>query len=108
AHYYHYYEFSNDRPIVHMVRRHCGVRTERYKLIHFYNLDEWELYDLEADPKEMRNIYSDHQYAGVVEDLKGKLRDLQEKFEVPDDRGSVAADPPWLKKALENRGKKTN
>jgi arylsulfatase A-like enzyme len=43
--YYHYYEF----PAVHSVRRHYGVRDQRYKLIHFYNLDEWELYDLAED-----------------------------------------------------------
>ncbi|MCK7537964.1 MAG: DUF4976 domain-containing protein [Marinilabiliales bacterium] len=45
--YYHYYEY----PDVHMVKRHYGVRTKRYKLIHFYNdIDAWELYDLEKDP----------------------------------------------------------
>ena len=42
--YYHYYEY----PGFHMVKRHYGVRTDRYKLIHFYyDIDEWELYDLE-------------------------------------------------------------
>ena len=52
--YYHFYEY----PAEHMVKRHYGVRTDRYKLIHFYNdIDEWELYDLQADPTEMRNIY---------------------------------------------------
>jgi hypothetical protein len=41
--YYHYYEY----PSVHMVKRHYGVRTDRYKLIHFYyDVDEWEMYDL--------------------------------------------------------------
>lgn len=30
--YYHYYDY----PTYHMVRKHDGVRTERYKLIHFY------------------------------------------------------------------------
>ena len=45
--YYHYYEY----PAVHSVQRHYGVRTERYKLIYFYNdIDEWELYDLEEGP----------------------------------------------------------
>ena len=47
AMYYHYYEY----PAVHSVKRHYGIRTERYKLIHFYNdIDEWELYDLKTDP----------------------------------------------------------
>ena len=30
--YYHYYDYPN----YHLVRKHDGVRTERYKLIHFY------------------------------------------------------------------------
>ena len=41
-----------------MVKRHYGIRTERYKLIHFYNYINWrELYDLQADPTEMHNLY---------------------------------------------------
>ena len=42
--YYHYYEY----PAEHSVKRHYGVRDDRYKLIHFYNdIDVWELYDLQ-------------------------------------------------------------
>ena len=52
--YYHYYEY----PGIHMVKRHYGVKTKKYKLIHFYyDVDEWELYDLENDPQEMNNVY---------------------------------------------------
>ena len=51
--YYHYYEY----PSWHSVKRHYGIRTEKYKLIHFYNdVDEWELYDMEKDPQEMKNM----------------------------------------------------
>ncbi|MCA9033458.1 MAG: DUF4976 domain-containing protein, partial [Planctomycetaceae bacterium] len=96
AHYYQYYEFLNDRKTPHMVRRHYGVRTDRYKLIHYYNVDEWELYDLEADPREMRNIYAEPQYADIIKQLKQQITDLQGELEVPDDRGSVEADPPCL------------
>ena len=54
--YYTYYEY----PSVHMVKRHYGIRTDRYKLIHFYyDIDEWELFDLKNDPNEMNNIYDD-------------------------------------------------
>ena len=54
--YYHFYEY----PAEHMVKRHYGVRTDRYKLIHFYNdIDMWELYDLQSDPMEMHNIYNE-------------------------------------------------
>ena len=51
--YYHFYEY----PAEHMVKRHYGVRTDRYKLIHFYNdINWWELYDLQADPSECTYI----------------------------------------------------
>ncbi len=75
--YYHYYEY----PAVHSVKRHYGVRTERYKLIHFYNdIDEWELYDLEKDPDEMRNVYNDPAYAATVKELTAELKRLREKY----------------------------
>ena len=52
--YYHYYEY----PSVHMVPRHYGIRTETHKLMHFYQFgEEWEIYDLEADPDELTNLY---------------------------------------------------
>ncbi len=75
--YYHYYEFPNE----HMVKRHYGIRTDRYKLIHFYNdIDEWEFFDLQKDPEEMTNKYSDAEYAEVVKDLKERLIKLQEQY----------------------------
>ncbi|WP_237225831.1 sulfatase [Rubinisphaera sp. JC750] len=98
AHYYQYYEFEADRRTAHMVRRHRGVRTDRYKLIDFYNLGEWELYDLENDPREMRSVYGDPEYAQVQKDLKAKLEKLAEELEVPDDRGSVPKNPPILQR----------
>ena len=58
--YYHYYAF----PSIHMVARHYGIRTERYKLIRFYEFDEWELYDLERDPEELVNRYGDPEFLG--------------------------------------------
>ena len=75
--YYHYYEY----PAVHSVKRHYGVRTQRYKLIHFYNdIDEWELYDLKTDPDEMQNVYSDPQYADVVKELTAELTRLRAQY----------------------------
>ncbi|WP_300437466.1 sulfatase [Christiangramia sp.] len=77
--YYHYYDF----PAFHMVKRHYGVRTERYKLIHFYDdIDTWELYDLKTDPKEENNLYGDPEYAEVQENLHQELEELQKKYEV--------------------------
>ena len=71
--YYHYYEF----PAVHMVAKHYGVRMERYKLIHYYETDEWECFDLETDPGEMESVYADPEYAGIVAELKTELARLQ-------------------------------
>ena len=75
--FYHYYEF----PDVHMVKRHYGVRTERYKLIHFYHdIDAWELYDLERDPGELKNVYAEPAYAAVRRDLERELLRLQKLY----------------------------
>ena len=77
--YYHYYEY----PAVHMVNKHEGVFDGRYKLMHFYELDEWELYDLEKDPNELNSIYVDPDYADVVDRLKQELQRLKQQNKVP-------------------------
>lgn len=78
--YYHFYEY----PAEHMVKRHYGIRTGRYKLIHFYNdIDVWELYDLQNDPTEMHNLYGQQEYEPLVEDLKAQLQKLQEQYNDP-------------------------
>ena len=75
--YYHYYEY----PGAHMVKRHYGVRTKRYKLIHFYHdIDAWELYDLERDPHELNNVYDDPRYASIVKELKAELQRLRKHY----------------------------
>lgn len=94
--YYHYYEFHGNRRTAHMVRRHYGIRTDRFKLIHFYNLDEWELFDLHSDPREMKSLHDEPEYASVMDDLKERVAALQVKYKVPDDRGSVPKVPPVL------------
>ena len=76
--YYHYYEF----PFWHHVQPHYGIRTQKYTLAHFYyNIDVWELYDLEKDPGQVNNIYNDPNYAEVTTELKLKLKNLMIKFE---------------------------
>ena len=63
------------------VHPHYGVRTDRYKLIHFYGeLDVWELYDLEKDPHELTNVYGDAEYSDITETLLEQLRTLQREF----------------------------
>ena len=80
--YYHYYEY----PAVHMVNKHEGVRTSRYKLINFYELGEWELYDLEKDPHEMHSVYAEPAYAETVKELKAELARLRDYYHVPPNR----------------------
>lgn len=80
--YYHYYEY----PAVHEVKRHYGVRTARYKLIHFYyDIDEWELYDLEKDPHELNSVYTDPAYATIRITLDKKLNELRKKYKESDE-----------------------
>ena len=78
--YYHFYEY----PAEHMVKRHYGVRTDRFKLIHFYNdIDTWELYDLKEDPTEMHNLYGNSDYTSIVDSLKETMLELQEQYNDP-------------------------
>ena len=78
--YYHYYEF----PAEHMVKRHYGVRTDRYKLMHFYNdIDVWELYDLQNDPMEMNNIYNKPGTEEITKQLMDELHKLQKQYNDP-------------------------
>lgn len=81
--YYHYYQGKDS---THRVHRHRGVRTERYKLIHFYTVTDgpaWELYDLEQDPHEVRNIAGDPESSEIVERLKAELARLERQYSVP-------------------------
>lgn len=80
--YYTYYEY----PSIHMVKRHYGIRTDRYKLIHFYyDVDEWELYDLSSDPQEMKNVYGDPEYSNIRAEMHRKLDDLRAAYNDSDE-----------------------
>ena len=74
--YYHYHGF----PAVHMVARHYGIRTERYKLIRFYQFDEWEFYDLVEDPDELENLFGDPRYIDEIAVLAERLGRLREYY----------------------------
>lgn len=78
--YYHFYEY----PAEHAVRRHFGVRTDRYKLIHYYNdFNAWEMFDLQEDPNEMHNIYGQPGTEEITKKLKAELSRLQEYYDDP-------------------------
>ncbi len=75
--YYRYYHY----PFHHQVQPHYGVRTLRYKLIYFNKLNAWELYDLETDPHELKNVYADEKYKEIVKDLKVELTKLRKEVD---------------------------
>ena len=85
--YYHFYE----NPGFHGVARHYGVRTERYKLVYYYVNDEWELFDLEEDPRDQVNLYGKPGYEAIEKDLKLRMATLRSRYQVPDDDPPV----PW-------------
>lgn len=75
--YYHYYEY----PGYHAVKRHYGIRTTRYKLIrYYYDIDEWELFDLQKDPQELHNVYHDPAYSKIRTALTAQLSRLQTQY----------------------------
>lgn len=96
--YYTYYEY----PSVHMVKRQYGVSTDRYKLIHFYyDIDEWELYDLEKDPNEMNSVYGDPAYKEVEQMMHARLDSIRQYY-----GDSDANDQRYLKAYLDHRAKR--
>lgn len=80
--YYHFYENQE-----HRVARHIGIRTDRYKLIWFYDHNEWELYDLQTDASEMKNLYGKPEYAELQKRLTQQLQDLRQQYRDTDLQG---------------------
>jgi arylsulfatase A-like enzyme len=85
-----YYRYYHD-PGHHNTRAHLGVRTETHKLIHYWKKDQWELFDLRNDPKELKNIYNDPAQKEVVTKLKEELRRLKNELK---DEDQFAAELP--------------
>ena len=96
--YYRYYHDPGD----HNTRAHYGVRTATHKLIYFWKKDQWECYDLVADPAEMHNIYNDPKQQKLVASLKQELYRLKKELkdddrfanEQPKESSYVQAPPP--------------
>jgi hypothetical protein len=80
--YYHYYEFGDP----HWVEPHYGIRTDRYKLISYYKINQWELFDLKKDPAEMESLCLNgawriqQGYESVANDLVRQLTDLRRVY----------------------------
>ena len=77
--YYHFYENQE-----HKVAKQIGVRTDRYKLIWFYENNEWELYDLEKDKSEMTNVFNQPSYKKIQRMMMKKLMELKKEYKDPD------------------------
>ena len=75
--YYHFYEYKAD----HTVLPHLGVRNKQYKLIYFYTVDEWELYDLNKDPGEQQNLVHSKQYAKILAAMKEQLKKVRNEYD---------------------------
>ena len=78
--YYQYFEY----PGWHMVHRQYGIRTKRHKLIHYYERDRWELFDLARDPDELRSVLDDPAYTDILRELRDRLAALRAEFAVPE------------------------
>lgn len=78
---YEYYEY----PAVHMVRKNRGVRTKRWKYIHYFEEpQEFELFDLQNDPHEMHNLINGPAYKDIIEQLKARMVVLRKELKDPD------------------------
>jgi arylsulfatase A-like enzyme len=75
--YYHYYEFGRDHTVI----PHLAIRGERYKLIYFYTVNEWELYDLLKDPAEQKNLINSPSHQPVIKELKTELNKLRDQYD---------------------------
>jgi arylsulfatase A-like enzyme len=76
--YYHYYEYPYGW---HLVKKHFGVRTASFKLIHYYqDIDEWEMFDLKNDPHEMKSIYNNPLFKQTQKDMEALLKTLQNEY----------------------------
>ncbi len=75
--YYHYYASGGE----HNVAKHVGVRSKDYKLIYFYENDEWELYDLKKDSLELHNVYDNPDYEPVRDTMVRELWKQMRKYD---------------------------
>ena len=83
------YEYFDERA----APKNRGIRTEQYKLIHYWQApEEFELYDLKADPGEIHNLAADPAYAAIKEQLRARRRNCAPKPAIPP-RGEISALP---------------
>lgn len=83
--YYHYYEFVRDHTVI----PHLAVRGERYKLIYFYTVNEWEFYDLQKDPAEQTNLIRSAAQQKNIQQLKKELLRLRDQYDDHEPAGEL-------------------
>jgi arylsulfatase A-like enzyme len=84
--YYHYYEYSTDHTVI----PHLGIRSERYKLIYFYTVNEWELYDLKTDPSEQHNLIHSASHQNIFRRMKDELIKLRDVYDDHEPAGQLS------------------
>lgn len=83
--YYHYYEFGRDHTVI----PHLAIRGYGYKLIYFYTVDEWELYDLKVDPQEQKNLIQSAGHRKIAEQMKNELKKLRNQYDDHEPAGEL-------------------
>ena len=83
--YYHYYEFVKDHTVI----PHVAIRSKDYKLIYFYTVNEWELYDLQKDPSELTNLVRSAAYQSILNTLKKELIRQREIYDDTEPAGEL-------------------
>ncbi|MFT5027850.1 MAG: arylsulfatase A-like enzyme [Candidatus Binatia bacterium] len=100
--YYHYYEGLGGG---HSVPRHYGVTTGEHKLINFYEVGEWEFFDLKKDPNELTSFYGDPKYAKVQTKMENELARLRKFYKVPEEDPAGDPNPNRRQRKGKNKGK---
>ncbi len=95
--FYRYYDPGHGVP------QHLGVRTARYTLAHYGATDEWDLFDREKDPDQLRSVYADPDYAVAVAELKAELARLRALYGETDPEPYVKTARPARAKAAADK-----
>ncbi|MFM7321312.1 MAG: sulfatase [Armatimonadota bacterium] len=78
-----YYRYTGEQT--HSVPAHDGIRTKRHKLVRFPKTGEWNLFDLESDPNELRSIHADPKAAGLLAQMQRRYQSTRQRYGVPPD-----------------------
>ncbi len=83
--YYHYYEFVRDHTVI----PHIAIRSRDHKLIYFYTVNEWQLYDLQKDPVELNNLINSADHQSLFQKLRQEMIRLRDKYDDHEPAGEL-------------------